>query len=530
MPITEARRAYMREYQRRRRAEAKQAAKFELVIEAPDDPLAALLAWCSDVLRVPVGHPSHGQPYTLPPFGVAFLKDALTARESLLSIARKNSKSGIVAALVLAYLVGPLRVPGFRCGVASVTREKSGELKAQIEALALASGLAGELKFFRSPAPGRIESATGSVDLLASDAGAHASGYDLAIFDELGLVPESKRDFVASLRSSVSAKRGRFLALSIWGPGPFVAEMVERQHHDGVAVHLHQAPDGCALDDEAAWHAANPGLVCRIKSIDHMRHEAARVLATPADQSYFLSHELNRPQDPAKVPIVGVAEWSPCVVGDAPRTGRCVVGLDLGGSSAMTCLVALWESGRCECFAAFPGVPTLLERGQHDGVGGLYQEQYDAGELWVYPGRVTPVDAFLQDCLLRLEGETVLALGTDRYRKAEAIQAFEGAGLTCPVVWRGTGASATADGSFDVRSFQARVLRGGLCVVRGRSIMTHAVSLTSLRFDGAGNPALHKQKSFARVDAVQAATIACGLAALAESENRATPLRVVVAG
>ena len=90
-------------------------------------------------------------------------------------MARKNAKSAIVAVLLLAHLIGPLRKKGFRAGCVSLTREKAGELKRQAEAIVLASKLEG-VRFMRTAAPS-IVSDYGTGDILASgtDAGA-ASG------------------------------------------------------------------------------------------------------------------------------------------------------------------------------------------------------------------------------------------------------------------------------------------------------------------------------------------------------------------
>ena len=88
------------------------------------------------------------------------------------------------------------------------------------------------------------------------------------------------------MRSSVSAKRGKFLSLSVWGDGPFCGEIVARRDDPGVVVHLYQAPEGAALDDPAAWAAANPGLGS-IKSHAYMVSESRRVLSSVADQSSF---------------------------------------------------------------------------------------------------------------------------------------------------------------------------------------------------------------------------------------------------
>ena len=56
------------------------------------DPAQAVADWSRKRLVVPPGHPLAGQPMTLPDYGVKFIRDALSHRESLLCIGRKNSK------------------------------------------------------------------------------------------------------------------------------------------------------------------------------------------------------------------------------------------------------------------------------------------------------------------------------------------------------------------------------------------------------------------------------------------------------
>jgi len=170
------------------------------VVEWPDDPAAALAEWSAATLVIPPGHPNAGQPLVLPPYGVAFIRDALDAFEALLCIGRKNAKSAIVGVYLLGRLVGPLRTPGYRAGVVSINREKATELWRQCEQIATASGLAG-VQFRR--APYRIIGPDGDVDILSADRNAgHASGFDDSIFDELGLIPERGRDLVNGLRFS----------------------------------------------------------------------------------------------------------------------------------------------------------------------------------------------------------------------------------------------------------------------------------------------------------------------------------------
>ena len=177
--------------------------------------------------------------------------------ESALSVARKNAKSAICAVLALGHLVGPLRTPGWRGAIASVSKEKAAELRNQVAAIAAASGLS-EVKVRLSPHPGAILSDTGGLETLSADRTAgHSSSFDLVIVDETGLMPERSRELLAGLRSSVSAKGGRSIHISVRGDSPLFAEILD---NPAVVSHLHAAPDGCDVSDRAAWALANPTL------------------------------------------------------------------------------------------------------------------------------------------------------------------------------------------------------------------------------------------------------------------------------
>ena len=377
-----------------------------------------------------------------------------------------------------------------------------------------ASGL--EVEDRATPTPGIMWGRNGSqVKFLASDkATGHAIGADIALIDEAGLLDESKRDLWNAILTSTSGRDGRLICISVQGLGPMFADMRDRAEDKSVAWHEHTAPLSMEIDDPKAWALANPGLASGIKARNYMVDMARRALASPADQPSFRAFDLNQPQEPGVEPLCSLSDWLRCVrpADDMPaRQGGCVVGFDLGGSSSMCALVALWpESGRAEAWASFPDTPSLLERGQLDGVGGLYVRMEERGELVTYPGRITPVDLFLKDCAARLEGENVLVAGADRYRKAEAFQAMAEAEVAWPVILRGQGASATADGSHDVLAFQRYVLRGHWAMEESLTFES-AIQKAQIRRDGAGNPALDRSSSRGRIDVCQAAVIAAGL-------------------
>lgn len=480
----------------------------------PADPAGALCEWAREKLIVPPGHKNSGQPFQIPAYLAAFFADALAkgTQEAALIIARKNAKSSGVAALLAASLLGPLRREGWRCGVASLSREKAHELRMQVEAIVTASRLEG-IQFWRRSSPA-ITAAGGSVDVLSADRNAGAAaGYDLAVADEIGLMAEKHRPLVNSLRSSVSARGGKFLALSVWGDGPFVPEIVSRRDDPGVVIHVYQAPEGAALDDPAAWAAANPGLGS-IKSHAYMVSESRRVLSSVADQSSFLALDLNRPGAPSREMVCAPADWEACVVPAAklpPRSGPAFIGFDAGGSSSMTAAAAFWpKSKRLELFAAFPGIPTLAERGAADGVGASYSEACSRNELKVFADcRVTPVNGFVLHLASVLDGCEIGGAASDLFRRAEVQQAIEAEGIDWPWSWRRMGAGP--QGSADVMNFQRAILRGGFRVAPSL-LMPLALASTVLRRDGNGNPALQRGHT-GRIDILSACVLAAGLAA-----------------
>ena len=500
--------AYMREWRRKRR-ELAVVEPPDPVIE-PDDIAESLRHWSHKNLLVPHGHESAGNPLVIPEFGIKFIADAMRTRESLLCVARKNAKSAIIAVYLLARLVGPIALKGYRAGVCSVNRDKAAELFAQCKAIGEMSKLQG-LQFKVSPF--RIVGPQGMVDVLSADRSAgHASGFDDAIFDELGLLPERKRDLVNGLRSSVSARNGRFMALSILGDSPFTREMLERQHLETTSVHLYRSKDNCPIDDEEAWYEANPGLGS-VKSIQYMRDEAARCLSSPADEKSFRAFDLNQPLHPEREMICSVNEYINMCEEEPPYRGeRCFIGIDIGGANSMSAAIVVYpDTCRVDTYAAFAGTPDLIARGRTDGVGDLYERMANRGEIVVFQNhRVTPVNEFLEHVLDDVSAD-VIAIGADRYRQSEVVQALETIGRFPNVIWRGTGASATADGTHDVRAFQRAIKKGTYKMKRSLAWIS-AITESSIRYDGAGNPALDKRSSKSRIDVLQAAVIAFGIA------------------
>lgn len=514
-----SRAAYHREWRRRKRGVRPG--------DLPPAPRPAVRAdprvafdWIEATLRVPTG-PLTAQPFRIPKWQREWLMGASApgVREAGLSVSRKNGKSGIIAAWLLAHLVGPLNVPDWQCVVTSLTGPLAKELREAVELTAKASGLWEQIKLRLSPPPGSLEGANGArVRFLAADkATGHALGADLALIDEAGLLAENKRALWNALFTSISGRNGAMWSISIQGDGPMFAELEQRAGSDLVHWQRWQAPADCDITDEAAWHAANPGVADGIKSFDYMRDAAERASASPGNEMHFRAYDLNQSVDPDREVIVRMSDYAACVRPDAePLTGDLCVGIDIGGSASMTAAAAVsLDTGRVKVWGAFPDDPALSVRARHDRMGSLYDRMVREGELRLYPGKVTPVVAFLRDLFEELSAYgRVVALGADRYRKHEVAQALADARIPpYKMHWRGQGASATSDGSHDVRSFQRAVYSRRLNTP-GSTMLEAAIASSVLRFDGGGNPALDKAANNARIDALSAAVIAWGLAAM----------------
>lgn len=495
------------------------------VFEIKKKPASAaeIIQWINDTLIIPSG-PLAGRRFTIPEWQAEWLQGAIEddAHEAGLSISRKNGKSGLVAAALLAYLVGPGNRRDWRGVVASLTGPLAKELRDAIELTAQASGLHDQLVLRKSPPPGVLYGKNGaSVRFLAADrATGHAIGSDLAIIDEAGLLEENKRALWNALISSGSGRDGRFWCISIQGDGPMFAEMEDRDG-GGVFWRKWTSDVTCALDDEAAWLAANPGIATGIKSLDYMRRQAERAASSPGNESHFRAYDLNQPVDPEKEPVVTVAEYAQCIDAAAELTGDIVVGIDLGQTVSMTCAVALSvDTGAILVRGAFGDDPPLSQRSRQDRMGTLYDRMVRQGELTLYPGKVTPCVPFLRD-FFELVGAmgNIIMLGADRFRKAEVEQALADAGIPgYRMTWRGQGAGMSADGSHDVRAFQ-RLVREKRMATPGSTMLEAAIANSVIRYDQAGNPALDKAKSNGRIDACSAAVIAAGIAELVPKSN-----------
>ena len=224
-------------------------------------------AFAREYLRVPKGTGAL-EPFRLRPWQRSIVKSLYPPtgrrpRQGLVSMPRGNGKSGLAAVLALYGLLAD-EEPG-----ASVLVVASDERQARIvyntarRMVELDQRLSDRVQIFsdRLYVPG----SDSSMMPLPAEPGA-LQGFDpsLTIVDELHVVTEPVWDAMAL----AAGKRERSLTLAISTPADRLDSVMWRLVEYGranpddrsFALTEYAAPDGCALDDETAWKAANPAL------------------------------------------------------------------------------------------------------------------------------------------------------------------------------------------------------------------------------------------------------------------------------
>lgn len=478
----------------------------------PDD-IGAMAAWTARNLYVPAGHPAAGRPLVLPEFAISFLAEAVKHRISLLSTARKNAKSAIIAVYALAKLCppSPIYEPGWRGGVASLTSNHSRELFLAIQDLAAAAGWHDRLHF-RTSAPRRVEGPKGAVEFLSADkASGHAAGFSTAIIDEVGLMTERDRTLIGNMRTATLARGGRLIAISVYGTAPFSREISEaaRDTPDVYAIRYSADDPECDLDDVEAIRQANPGIDAGIIDLDTLLSEARYAIRTPAEESSFRMLVLNQSVLSQRETLLTVGEFAGCMADNLPpRAGALFVGADRGESDSLSALFGYWpESGRCEYTALVGGGIALSARGARDDVD--YSGALARGELIHDAGALVPDFGEFVESTLREWGHPQ-KLALDSYRKGDTTDVLRNAGLSeSRVEWRRTGSFSNDQ---DIRAARRLVRSGRVKIARPAILLAENLGKTVVTSDRKNTLMIDKADRRHRIDLASAMILALGAA------------------
>ena len=272
---------------------------------------------------------------------------------------------------------------------------------------------------------------------------------------------------------------------------------------------------------------ANPGSKYGIgPSLKRLKADAALALERggSALSRFRLLSRNERVQEDNRDILISLDDWLKCETDDLPpKSGPCVIGLDLGGSASMSAAAYYWpETGQLECFGTFPSKPGLDARGQSDAVGDLYCQMHQRHELTVMGDRTVPIVEWMASVLRRAVAENVACIVADRFKLAEVGEALDKAGNRAEVIWRGM---VFKDGSEDVERLRRHIFDGKVKSAESY-LLRHAFAESVVMIDPAGNAKPAKGRSMGRIDAACAAMLAIAQSARMMSRPAARGGRV----
>ncbi len=350
-------------------------------------------------LRVPEGD-LVGQPVRLAEFQRRFILDIYdnprgTSR-AYLSIARKNGKTGLIAGILLAHIAGPEAVPNSQIISGAQSRDQAAQVwNYAAKMVRLSPELSKVVR--EVPSGKKLVGLARNVEYkaIAADAKtAHGLSPVLAILDEVGQVRGPYDAFVESIVTAQGAYDNALLiALSTQAASDgdlFSIWLDDARDSDDphTVCHLYAAPEDCALDDRAAWEAANPALGL-FRSERQLADAAEKAKRLPTEENSFRWLHLNQ-RISAESPFIAKGVWQENGGEPAPLAGRRVFGgLDLAQRNDMTALVFMSDSEPADVEAHF-WLPDsgLLARAQHERVP--FDVWAEAGHLHTSQG--TSVD------------------------------------------------------------------------------------------------------------------------------------------
>ena len=470
-------------------------------------------------LRIPEG-PNAGKPLHLAPFQRQFVAGAMAddITAAILSIGRGNGKSALSAGLAVGALIGVLDwQPRREILIAARTRDQ-GRVAYEFAAgfcRTLPLEIQKRILYRRAP---RLEiefEGDGGGHLLrvvpADGKSALGGAPTMALMDERGHWPLDRGDELeAAILSGLGKRGGRALMISTSAADD--AHPFSRWLDDPLPltyVQEHRPPPGLPADDRESLLLANPGCPFGVgASLEWLEGQARRAIARGGSSltSFRLYNRNERVSGESRDLLITLDEWLACETDVLPpRQGSVVIGIDLGGSASMTAAAFYWpESARLECLGTFPSSPSLLDRGQADGVAGRYVEMENRGELTVLGDKTVPVAPWLTQVMRHIDGCPVSALTADRYKQAELSEAIHRAGIRAPVVWRGQG---FRDGGEDCERFRRACFDGQVQAAQSLLLRSAFQDAICLR-DPANNLKLAKARSTGRIDAAAATVLA----------------------
>lgn len=399
-------------------------------------------------LRVPSGK-NAGQHFVLEDFEKKFIYDIYSShiydndndeykrvvRNAILSMARKNGKTMLIACLVLVHLVGPEAEMNNEIYSAANDKEQAGQVFKYCQQIVEATP---EIQPYVTVVPSTktivcMMNGSSYKALSRESKTKHGQNPGLVIYDELAQAMDM--ELFETLDSSMGARKEPLLiVISTQSKDPehILSQMIDdglKSDDPSIICHLYALPDdweeqGIDIYDESVWPLANPALG-KFLYVEYVKTKAARAARMPSFENSFMNLHLNMRVD--SVPsLINRTEWLSCYdpACELSEGEDIYLGLDLSCTTDLTALVgmAAMNGDRVKSWFWKPR-DTLLLHQKRDRAP--YDKWEKEGHLTVVPGKVIDYEYIALTLAEIMTTYNVLGLAFDRWRIANLIKEME---------------------------------------------------------------------------------------------------------
>ena len=466
-----------------------------------------------------------GKPMKLAPFQRQFILDLYDnpkgTRRAILSISRKNGKSGLIAALMLAHIIGPMRQKNAQIVSGAMSRDQAALV------FNLASKMLDMQPAFQGlyrvvPSSKRIIGLKEGVEyraLSADGTTAHGLSPVLAILDEVGQIRGPMTPFVEAIITSQGAHDSPML-IAISTAAPSDADMLSlwiddarRSGDPHTVCHVYEADKDCDLMDKAQWKKANPalGLFRSEKDLEEQLKMASRIPSMEAGARNLLLNQRVALESLWLAPAV----WKACGAEpdlEAFRSGSHVsLGLDLSMRNDLTAAVLTTrDADGVVHLVPFVFAPEQGMKDRENRDKAPYTTWVNQGKLVAVPGPTLDYEWLCEWLKGTLDdmGVEVNSIQFDRWRIRELKSAAERTGFAQGVEWvevgQGYQSMSPRIEAFETYLLQ-RKMRHGM-----HPLFNMAAANAVVTRDPAGNRKIDKSKATQRIDPLVAAVMGVG--------------------
>lgn len=431
---------------------------------------------------------------------------------AILSIARKNAKTGTIAFILLAHLVGPEAKQNSRIVSGAMSREQAAEVyNLASKCVMLSEKLTPLIKII--PSSKKLVGLPMGVEYQAISAEgktAHGKSPILAILDEVGQIRGPQSDFVDAITTAQGAYDNPlliYISTQAATDGDFFSIQIDdaqREKPPKTVCHVYAADEDGDMLDEAQWYKANPALNL-FRSLNDMRKQAEKAARMPTFENTFRNLNLNQRVSTTS-PFVSRGVWEEN--GGTPQYSDDITwfaGLDLSARTDLTAFVlAGYNSEGSLIVEPHFWTPDkgLLDRAKTD------RQPYDVwkkeGYLRTTPGATVDYDFVATEIMEIIDDRHIELIAFDRWRIDVFKSALERMGIDLPLKEIGQGYK---DMSPALDALESLLLNGKM--QHGmHPVLTMCAAGAVVSKDPAGNRKLDKAKAIGRIDGMVALAMA----------------------